>query len=106
MGSMDAQLVGAAGIWLHLQPGQRLRRLLDDAIVRHGMVGALLAMLGDAHAVTVRSCLLDQPGRDLVLALRRHALDQGPIGFLGLTRPECLRQLHRSKAGAGNDQHA
>ena len=69
MGGMHAQLVGAAGMRLHLQPGQALRRLLEDAIVGDGVVGAVLAMLGDAHAVAVRRLLLDQPGGDLVLAL-------------------------------------
>ena len=53
IGGMHAQLVRAAGMRLHLQPGQRLRGLLDDAVVRDGVVGALLAVLGDAHAVAV-----------------------------------------------------
>ena len=52
-GGMNAQLVGAAGIGLHLQPGQRLAGLLDDAVVGNRVVGALFAMLGDAHPVAI-----------------------------------------------------
>ena len=45
MGGVHAQLVGAAGIGLHLEPGKLLPGLLDDAVMGYGMVGARLAML-------------------------------------------------------------
>ncbi len=105
-GGMDAKLVGAAGIGLHFQPGQRLRRLLDDAIKGNGMVGALFAMFGDAHTVAVRRLFLDQPGGDLVFTLGRNALDQRPVGLFRLAGAERLGEFHRRKPCAGDHQHA
>ncbi len=70
------------------------------------MVGALLAVLGDPHAVAIGRLLLDQPGRDLVLALRRHALHQRPVGLLGLACPKRLGELHRRQPRARHDENA
>ena len=105
-GGVDAQLMGAAGIGLHLQPGEVLAGLLDDAVVGDGVVGAVFAVLGDAHAVAVRRLFLDQPGGDLVFALARHALDQRPVGLLGVALAEGRRQLLRGATGAGDHQDA
>src|SRR5690606_12263229 len=49
VGGMDAQLMRAAGIWLHLQPGKRPRRLVHDTVVGDGVVRALLAMPDHPH---------------------------------------------------------
>src|SRR5687768_3342097 len=70
------------------------------------MVRALLTVLRHPYAVAVGRRLLDQPGRYLVLALLRHALDQRPVGLLGVAPAKSLGELHRRKAGAGDDQHA
>lgn len=98
--------MGAAGIGFHLQPGEVLRGGIDDTVIGNGVIGPLLAMLGDTHAVAIHGLFLDQPGRNLVLVLARNAFDQRPIGLLGVALAEGGRQLLRSTAGAGNHQHA
>jgi hypothetical protein len=70
------------------------------------MIGPVLAMLGDADPVAIRRLFLDEPGRDAAFPLLRDALDQRPVGLLGIAAAECLGKLHRGKARAGNDQHA
>lgn len=105
MQGVDAQLVGTAGIGLHLQPCEVLCRRLQHPVEGNRMVGAVLAVLGDAHAVAVDGRLLDEPGRNLVLVLARHALDQRPVGLFGVALAEGGRQLLRRAARAGDNEN-
>ena len=103
---MHAQLVRAAGIGFHLQPGHRLCRGFENAVEGDRMIGAFLAVPGDPHPVTVRRLLLHKPGRNLVFVLAGHALDQRPVGLFRIALAKGRRQLLRSTSGTGNHQHA
>ncbi|MNV88076.1 hypothetical protein D3C71_1822500 [compost metagenome] len=103
---MDAKLMGAAGIGLHLQPGEVLCGLFANTVVGDGVVGTVFAVFGDAHTVAIRRLLLDEPGGDAVFALARHALDQRPVGLFGVALAEGGGQLLRCTPGAGDHQNA
>ena len=59
----------------------------------NGVIRALLSVLADPHPVAFVGLVLDQPGRDLVLVLARHALYQRPVDLLGVALAEGGRQL-------------
>ena len=64
MSRMNAQLVSPAGIGLHFEPGEILSDLIDDPIMGESVIGALLPMSGDAHAIAIGRLFLLQIGRD------------------------------------------
>lgn len=88
IGCMHAQLVGSTGIRFHFEPGQVVSRFLDDAIIRDRMIGIRFAVLANAHLVTVRCLIPDEPRGNLVLTFARNTLHQCPIGLLGVAFAE------------------
>src|SRR5215203_962412 len=107
MGGVGAQLVGAPGDGLQRQPGELLRRRLDDGVIGERVARALVAVLGDAHArVLVADLLLGEVGRDPALPHPRHAGDDGPVDLARRARAEGLAERHGGKARLRDDEAA
>ena len=104
VGGMSAQLMGAAGHRLHGHPGQFLRRLLHHIVERHRVLGLVLAMTGNAHALL--ALVTGEIGGDAALLGLRHAGEHRPVDLAGVAVAEGLGQLLRGKAGLGDEDDA
>ena len=62
IGHVHAQLVSPSGHRLQRKPGETLAGLIDDGIIGHGMVGAVIAMPGRHHFLALGPFGLSQPG--------------------------------------------
>src|SRR5215207_9373883 len=107
MGGVGAQLMRAPSHRLERQPGEFLGRRLNDGVVGERMAGALVAVLGNAHArIALAHLLLGEVGGDASLLQARHAGDERPINFARQPRAECFSERRGGEARLGDDEAA
>src|SRR5205823_5143973 len=100
VGELDPQLVAAAGLRSHFQPGKAL-----------GTSAALVAQQGPAGVGRVRlddmypaGVILSEPIQQAGSRLGRLPFDDGPVDLLDRALTELLGQSGRGLAGAGEQE--
>ena len=95
---MGPQLMRPPRHRLHRQPGQFLRRRLDNSVIRHRMARTLVTMPRDLHPwIPFVVLALCEIGRDSALLDARNTRHKRPIDFPRVARPETFRQRRRRK---------
>src|SRR5262249_22986396 len=101
--SLDANLVGASGFQLDLEPGTG-RMIAQRAVVQDGFLAVGVRTLDDLRAgLTVNLPEIVGPG---ACWWRNDPFDRGPVALVDFAALELLGQLPRGATSFGKDHHA
>ena len=101
---VDAQLMGAPGLWLQFDPGGAVACMVDHPVAGAG--GLALSAFIDHHLLAAGAGLLGQRQIDEAILDRRNPGDQRPIDLARRAPRKALGKERRAARSARDQQHA